>query len=92
MSRYARAPAAPSVSTTAPAPHFQDGANVNAGDLLFTIDRRTYQAAYNQAQASLNTRQTEFDLAKVEYERYQRLTQTGAAAAATLDQRRQAFL
>ncbi len=72
--------------------HFQDGANVNAGDLLFTIDRRTYQAAYNQAQATLNTRQTEFDLAKVEFERYQRLTQSGAAAAATLDQRRQAFL
>ncbi len=72
--------------------HFQDGANVNAGDLLFTIDRRTYQAAYNQAQAALNTRQTEFDLAKVEFERYQRLTQSGAAAAATLDQRRQAFL
>jgi multidrug efflux system membrane fusion protein len=72
--------------------HFQDGANVSAGDLLFTIDRRTYQAAYNQAQATLNTRQTEFDLAKLEFERYQRLTQTGAAAAATLDQRRQAFL
>jgi RND family efflux transporter MFP subunit len=72
--------------------HFQDGASVNQGDLLFTIDRRTYQAAYNQAQATLNTRQTEFDLAKLEFERYQRLTQTGAAAAATLDQRRQAFL
>ncbi|MFN4311592.1 MAG: efflux RND transporter periplasmic adaptor subunit [Ferrovibrio sp.] len=72
--------------------HFQDGATVNQGDLLFTIDRRTYQAAFNQAQATLNTRQTEFDLAKVEFERYQRLTQTGAAAAATLDQRRQTFL
>lgn len=72
--------------------HFTDGATVNQGDLLFTIDRRTYQAALNQAQATLNSRQTEFDLAKVEFERYQRLTQTGAAAAATLDQRRQAFL
>ncbi|WP_300301516.1 efflux RND transporter periplasmic adaptor subunit [Ferrovibrio sp.] len=72
--------------------HFQDGATVNQGDLLFTIDRRTYQAAFNQAQATLNTRQTEFDLAKLEYERYQRLTQTGAAAVATLDQRRQTFL
>jgi RND family efflux transporter MFP subunit len=72
--------------------HFQDGATVNQGDLLFTIDRRTYQAAYNQAQATLNSRQTEFDLAKVEYERYQRLTQSGAAATATLDQRRQTFL
>lgn len=72
--------------------HFQDGATVNQGDLLFTIDRRTYQAAFNQAQATLNSRQTEFDLAKLEFERYQRLTQTGAAAAATLDQRRQTFL
>lgn len=72
--------------------HFQDGATVNAGDLLFTIDRRTYQAALSQAQATLNSRQTEFDLAKLEYERYQKLTQTGAAAAATLDQRRQTFL
>jgi multidrug efflux system membrane fusion protein len=72
--------------------HFQDGATVNQGDLLFTIDRRTYQSALNQAQATLNTRQTELDLARVEYERYQKLTQTGAAAAATLDQRRQTFL
>lgn len=72
--------------------HFQDGATVNAGDLLFTIDRRTYQATLNQAQATLNSRQTEFDLAKLEFERYQKLTQTGAAAAATLDQRRQTFL
>lgn len=72
--------------------HFQDGATVNQGDLLFTIDRRTYQAGFNQAQATLNSRQTELDLAKVEFERYQRLAQTGAAAAATLDQRRQTFL
>lgn len=72
--------------------HFTDGSMVKQGDLLFTIDRRTLQAAYNQAQASLNSRQTEFDLAKVEFERYQRLTQTGAASAAALDQRRQQFL
>lgn len=72
--------------------HFQDGATVNQGDLLYTIDRRTYQAQLNQAQATLNTRQTELDLARVEYERYQKLAQTGAAAAATLDQRRQTFL
>ncbi len=72
--------------------HFTDGSVVKQGDLLFTIDRRTLQAAYNQAQASLNSRQTEFDLAKVEFERYQRLAQSGAASAAALDQRRQQFL
>src|SRR6266480_4659750 len=31
--------------------HFQDGADVKQGDLLFTIDPRTYQAALQQAQA-----------------------------------------
>lgn len=72
--------------------HFTDGSVVKQGDLLFTIDRRTLQAAFNQAQAALNSRQTEFDLAKLEFERYQRLAQTGAAAASALDQRRQTFL
>jgi multidrug efflux system membrane fusion protein len=31
--------------------HFQDGADVKKGDLLFTIDPRPYQAALEQAQA-----------------------------------------
>jgi multidrug efflux system membrane fusion protein len=31
--------------------HFQDGADVKKGDLLFTIDPRPYQAAFEQAQA-----------------------------------------
>ena len=31
--------------------HFQDGADVTKGDLLFTIDPRPYQAALEQAQA-----------------------------------------
>src|SRR3989449_4814947 len=31
--------------------HFQDGAHVKKGDLLFTIDPRPYQAALQQAQA-----------------------------------------
>jgi multidrug efflux system membrane fusion protein len=31
--------------------HFQDGADVKQGDLLFTIDPRPYQAALEQAQA-----------------------------------------
>src|SRR5437773_10700379 len=31
--------------------HFQDGADVKQGDLLFTIDPRRFQAALEQAQA-----------------------------------------
>jgi len=33
--------------------HFQDGQIVKTGDLLFTIDRRPFQIALDQARASL---------------------------------------
>ena len=33
--------------------HFQDGQMVKKGDLLFTIDRRPFETALAQAQASL---------------------------------------
>src|SRR5436189_5692206 len=39
------------VSGQITARHFQDGADVKQGDLLFTIDPRPYQAALEQAQA-----------------------------------------
>ena len=34
--------------------HFQDGALVNKGDLLFTIDQRPYQAAYDAAKSQVD--------------------------------------
>lgn len=71
---------------------FKDGALVREGELLFVIDRRPYQATLNQAQANLNVVQTRLDLAKIEFERYERLTRSGTAAEAALDQRRQALL
>ena len=33
--------------------HFQDGQMVKQGDLLFTVDRRPFQTALDQAQANL---------------------------------------
>ena len=41
------------VSGQITARHFQDGADVKKGDLLFTIDSRLYQAALDQAQGQL---------------------------------------
>lgn len=70
---------------------FKDGAMVREGELLFVIDRRPYQAALNQAQANLNVVQTRLDLAKLDYERYERLARSGTAAEATLDAKRQAL-
>ncbi|HEX6958032.1 MAG TPA: efflux RND transporter periplasmic adaptor subunit [Ferrovibrio sp.] len=71
--------------------HFTDGALVKQGDLLFTIDPRPYQAVVNQAQANLNAQQTRLDFARRDYERYAKLTRTGAAAERDLEQKRQAF-
>ncbi|WP_428249194.1 efflux RND transporter periplasmic adaptor subunit [Ferrovibrio sp.] len=71
---------------------FKEGTQVKEGELLVVIDRRPYQASLNQAQASLNSVQTRLDLAKLEFERYERLARSGTAAEAQLDQRRQALL
>jgi membrane fusion protein (multidrug efflux system) len=42
------------VSGTIDAVHFTEGSMVKAGDLLFTIDRRTYQAKADAAEADMN--------------------------------------
>src|SRR5438445_7019312 len=49
--------------------HFQDGQYVKAGDLLFTIDKRSFQNTLDQAKANLETAKanrlfTEADLAR----------------------------
>ncbi|MBI1208010.1 MAG: efflux RND transporter periplasmic adaptor subunit [Azospirillum sp.] len=71
--------------------NFRDGAIVRPGDLLFVIDPRPYQAVYNQAQALLQSSETRLDFTRVEFERADRLSRTGAGSVATLDQRRQDY-
>src|SRR5258708_18521309 len=49
--------------------HFEDGQYVNQGDLLFTIDKRSFQNTLDQARANLETAKsnlvfTEADLAR----------------------------
>jgi RND family efflux transporter MFP subunit len=70
--------------------HFRDGQMVDKGDLLFTIDRRPFQTALDQAQANLaqaiaNLAFTESDLA-----RGQSLVGNAVISRQTLDQRTQA--
>jgi membrane fusion protein, multidrug efflux system len=72
--------------------HFQDGAIVKAGDLLFTIDRRPYEASVSQAEAAVASARTALDFARGDFERFERLSRTGVAADRTLDQSRQQFL
>jgi RND family efflux transporter MFP subunit len=44
--------------------HFTEGAMVKAGDLLFTIDRRSYRAAADAAEAEMNRAQKLYDRMK----------------------------
>jgi RND family efflux transporter MFP subunit len=65
--------------------HFQDGADVRKGDLLFTIQPDQYQAQLQQAQADVLTQKAALLQAETEFNRYSRLFQQKAAAATDVD-------
>ena len=70
--------------------HFTDGADVNKGDLLFTIDPRPFEAQLDAAQANLTSAKAALDFAKVQYERGSKLIETKAIAQQEYDQRKNA--
>src|SRR5206468_10428558 len=57
------------VSGQITARHFQDGADVKQGDLLFTIDPRPYQAALEQAQGQLGQAKSKLVLDQITLKR-----------------------
>ena len=66
---------------------FEDGQAVEAGQLLFVIDPRPYQAAVDRAKAQIETQRAQLTLAQLDQDRTSRLVTTSAAARATLDER-----
>lgn len=70
--------------------HFQDGQLVKQGDLLFTIDRRPFEAALAQAKANLAQAQANLAFAKADLERGQGLVRGSTITQQTYDQRVQA--
>jgi RND family efflux transporter MFP subunit len=72
--------------------NFTDGQEVKAGDLLFKIDPRQFEATLRQAQAAAQGNQTVLDLAQAEVKRAQELRQSGNIAEQALQQRQQTFL
>jgi RND family efflux transporter MFP subunit len=56
---------------------FAEGAIVKAGEMLFVIDPRPYQAALDQAQANLDQAKAQLDLAKSNFDRSEDLRQRG---------------
>ena len=53
--------------------HFQEGRNVQAGDLLFTIDPRPMLAALEQAKAALQRDTAQLENAKIQFDGEQKL-------------------
>src|ERR1700730_9274675 len=70
---------------------FRDGAFVNAGDLLYIIDPRPFEAVAEQADGQLSDAHAKAELAKRELDRALTLVQTSAVSESTVDQRRQAL-
>lgn len=72
--------------------HFEDGALVEQGDLLFTIDQRLFRIALRQAEAQIGIAQATFDFAEDQLDRATRLLTTGNIPQSVVDQRREGFL
>lgn len=70
--------------------HFVDGADVKAGDLLFTIDPRPFQAQLAAAEANLAESKAQRDLSKVELTRATGLLEKKAVAQQEVDTARNA--
>jgi membrane fusion protein, multidrug efflux system len=70
---------------------FKDGAIVHAGDLLYSIDPRPFEAVVLQADGQLADARAKGELAKRDLERGLTLVQTSAVSEQVVDQRRQAL-
>lgn len=64
---------------------FTEGSQVKAGDLLYQIDPRTYQAAYDSAAASLQKAQGALPSAQAKVDRYRQLVGANTITAQNLD-------
>src|SRR5262245_43758105 len=72
--------------------HFKDGALVNKGDLLFTIDQRPYQAAYDAAKSQVDVATSALNFSKAQLDRAEELSKSGNIPVATVDDRRREYL
>jgi len=67
------------------AQNYTEGAFVHAGDLLFTIDPRTYQAALADAKGQLERAQAQLSKTEQDVARYKPLAKEGAISQQELD-------
>ncbi len=73
------------VDTTITAVHFRDGASVEKGDLLFTLDCRQIEADMKRVQAVIDGAQASLEQAQRDVERYTDLAARNATPIVTLN-------
>lgn len=71
---------------------FKEGDVVQKGKELYEIDRRKYEAAYQQATANLESAQANMVKAQKDIDRYTMLLQNDAVARQTVDQAQAAYV
>ena len=71
--------------------HFKDGQIVKQGDLLFTIDKRPFQNALDQARANLAQAKSNLAFTESDFTRGQQLVRDKTITDQTFEQRSQAF-
>jgi multidrug efflux system membrane fusion protein len=72
--------------------HFEEGQEVKAGDLMFTLDQRPWLAALNQAEANLKRDEAQMINARLQFERTSNLFESKIASQQNLDTAQAAYL
>jgi len=70
--------------------HFNEGADLKKGDLLFVVDPRPFQAELDAAKATLAERKAALDLAKIDFARIADLVDSKAIARQDYDAKKNA--
>ena len=76
------------LETTIVSVHFEDGAKVNEGDLLFTLDARQIDAQIEQAEGMLAKDRAQLEGAQRDLKRYNDLVTEGATTQVNVDNAR----
>ncbi|MGI8527050.1 MAG: efflux RND transporter periplasmic adaptor subunit [Pseudolabrys sp.] len=71
--------------------HFKDGQMVKQGDLLFTVDKRSFQNTLDQARANVVQAKSNLSFAESDYARAQQLVRDKTITEQIFEQRAQAF-
>lgn len=71
---------------------FAEGSRVTAGEVLYQIDARTYQAAVDSANAALESAEAAVPSAQAKFGRYQELAKVNGVSKQDVDEARSALL